>query len=375
MNKYMKTKSSILVIAIITIVLSGGCIKKEEFDFKMTIEPQTVNYSITSDIIAKTSEIIKKRLNNYGIAEENINLEISENKIYLTLNKIDTGKTAIIEKLVTVQGKIGFWETYENSELIEYLINVNKLLLEINLNKENKIFMPSVSKKVTADTIKSDINLPDQLNEDILSTDGDASREEFINQNPLFGILMPRLDNEGKPLPSCMIGLSAEKDTAKVNGYFKMKEVKALFPRDIRFYWSHSPYPWDNTKSLYEFHAIKVNTFEGKAPVGGDVIVSAKAVTNKYGTDVRLNISMNSEGARIWARMTKDNINRCIAVVLDGYVRSYPRVMNEITGGNTEITGDFSLSEVQYLAAILGSGENGLPTKLQVSEKQIIKKE
>jgi SecD/SecF fusion protein len=151
-----------------------------------------------------------------------------------------------------------------------------------------------------------------------------------------------------------------------------MKELKYIFPHDLRFYWSHSPYKYDETQTLFEVHAIKATSMPGEAPLSGNVIVSAKAVTSKNRSDVKLDLTMNHEGAMIWGRITKDNINRCIAVVIDGYVRSYPRVMNEITGGNTEITGNFSLAEAQYLSAILSSGSEVPPLKLQVTEKQVL---
>lgn len=371
----MKTNYSIIAAIILTLLFSAGCIKKEAFDLKMTIEPLLVSNSVSSDNLAKASEIINKRLINYGLAKENINLRISEDKIYLTISKIDTGKVAIIEKLVTVPGKIGFWETYENSELIDYLSSANKLLLEMNINKEEEILSQPVEDKRKDDTSKTETNLLDELYEDSTTVAEDVSRKEFVKQNPLFGILVPRVDYEGKPIPSCLIGLSSVKDTAKVNSYFKMKEVRALFPRNAGFYWSYNPYPWDNTQSYFEFHAIKIIDINGEAPVGGSEIVEAKAVKNKSGSDIRLSFSMNAEGAKRFARMTKENINRCIAVLIDGYVRSYPRVSNEIKDGKIEITGDFSMDEAQYLAGILGSGENGLPLKLNITDKQITKEE
>ena len=103
------------------------------------------------------------------------------------------------------------------------------------------------------------------------------------------------------------------------------------------------------------------------------MITSAKVITSKNRSDIKLDLSMTHEGAMKWGNVTRENINRCIAVVIDGYVRSYPRVMNEITGSNTEITGNFSSAEAQYLAAILSSGGNGLPLKLQIAEKRLIK--
>ena len=115
---------------------------------------------------------------------------------------------------------------------------------------------------------------------------------------------------------------------------------------------------------MYELHAIKITTRDGRPPLDGDVITSARTSSGVTGSEVKVDMSMNAEGAKTWARMTRENIDRCIAVVLDGYVRSYPRVQNEITGGNTEITGDFTIEEADDLANILKSGKLPAPAKI-----------
>jgi SecD/SecF fusion protein len=161
-----------------------------------------------------------------------------------------------------------------------------------------------------------------------------------------------------------MIGLASSKDTAKVNNFLKMNQIKALFPRDLRMMWSQNPYKYDPTKTLYELHAIKVTTRDGRPPLDGDVITSARTSSGITGGEVKVDMSMNAEGAKTWARMTRENINRCLAVVLDGYVRSYPRVQNEITGGSTEITGDFTIEEADDLANILKSGKLPAPARI-----------
>ncbi len=127
--------------------------------------------------------------------------------------------------------------------------------------------------------------------------------------------------------------------------------------------WSQNPYKEDPTKSMYELHAIKITTRDGRPPLSGDVITSARTSTGVSG-DVKVDMSMNSEGSKTWARMTRENIGRCLVVVLDGYVRSYPRVQNEITGGNTEITGDFTIEEADDLANILKSGKMPAPSHI-----------
>ncbi len=241
--------------------------------------------------------------------------------------------------MITGYHKLEFWETYENKEVIEYLTKAN--------------------------------SLPGKSN--VINEVDDSARNEFYRQNPLFGILIPRVTANGQALPSSLIGLAALKDTAKVNSYLKMSDVKALFPGDLRFFWSHNPYKYDKTKSLYELHAIKVTTSNKQVPLDGSVIISAKTTTGHANSEVIIDLTMDSDGSRTWAGITRENINRCIAVVYDGHVRSYPRVMNEISGGNTEITGDFTIEEANEIVNILKSGE--LPFELKIVEEQIIKEE
>jgi len=161
-----------------------------------------------------------------------------------------------------------------------------------------------------------------------------------------------------------MIGLASLKDTARVNNLLKMNQIKALFPRNLKFAWSQNPYKYDATKTYYELHAIKITTRDGRPPLDGDVITSARPSSGITGSEIKVDMSMNAEGAKIWARMTRENVDRCIAVVLDGYVRSYPNVIGEITGGNTEISGDFTIEEADDLANILKSGKLPAPAKI-----------
>jgi SecD/SecF fusion protein len=334
-------KINYIIVAIIIAAFSfGGCTAKRNFDYKVTVVPQTYNSVTTPGDVNKAAEVINKRLNYFfSIPQNRIKLDVTENKISLTVCKIDTSIIDGIKALITGYDKLEFWETYENKEVIEYLTQANSLL-----GKSNVIYAVD-----------------------------DSARKEFTRQNPLFGILMPRVDVDGQPLPSSLIGLAALKDTAKVNSYLKMSDVKSLFPGDLRFFWSHNPYKYDRTKSLYELHAIKVTTGNKQALLDGSVIISAKTTTGSTNSVVKIDLTMDSDGARTWAGITRTNINRCIAVIYDGHVRSYPRVMNEISGGNTEITGDFTIEEANEIVNILKSGE--LPFELRIVEEQIIKRE
>lgn len=331
-------KTNFIIVAIIIVAISfGGCTKKENFDFRVTIVPESKNSVITQNGMNAAAEIISKRLNNsFGISQENMKLDVTEDQISLTISKADTSKIALIKKISIGYARLEFWETYENREIIGFLLKVNSIL------------------------------------KNVLNTAEATNHEEIKNQDPFFGMLRPMIKAGGEPLPSCMIGLVSGKDTSEINKYLKLDQIKMLFPGDIKFFWSAKPYKYDPSKSSFGLHAIKVTTGNKQAPLDGSVIISAKAITGPSKSSVKIDLTMNTEGASTWANITRRNINRCIAVVLNGYVRSYPRVQTEISGGNSEISGDFTLEEANDFVNILKSGQ--LPFELKILSEQIIKK-
>jgi SecD/SecF fusion protein len=335
-----------------------------------------INFNSTNDQVLKVLDgevtvaidnafnILRTRIDRFGVVQPNISKLATKGRILIELPGQTDPKR--VRELLQGTANLEFWETYENRELLGYFTQANRLLKEMQLTASKKDTLKSEVKTGTAvtDTTKKDQNLLDLISKDTTKTAEATSRSEFNLQNPLFGVLNPRVDQQGQPLRSSMVGLALVTDTARVNAYFKMSQIKALFPRDVKFLWSQNPYKYDPTKSMYELHAIKVTTRDGRAPMGGDVITSARTSSGVTGSEVKVEFQMSAEGAKTWARMTRENINRCIAVVLDGYVRSYPNVMNEITGGNTEITGDFTIDEATDLANILKSGKMPAPAKI-----------
>ncbi len=338
---------------------------KEKINFNSTNEEVLkVLGAEVSDAITNAFNILRTRIDRFGVVQPNITKLATEGRILIELPGQNNPKR--VRELLQGTANLEFWETYENSEILPYLSQANNLLKEILANSEKPKSEEQASKveSAVADTSKKDQSLLDLIAKDTTKVPEATTREEFTLQNPLFGILAPRVDEKGQPLPSCMVGLASAKDTARVDSYLNMKQIKALFPRDLKFMWSQNPYKYDPTKSLYELHAIKITTRDGRPPLDGDVITSARTSSGVTGSEVKVDMTMNAEGSKIWARMTRENIGRCIAVVLDGYVRSYPRVQNEITGGSTEITGDFTIEEADDLANILKSGKLPAPAKI-----------
>ena len=334
-----------------------------------------INFNSTNDQVLKVLDgeitvaitnafnILRTRIDRFGVVQPNITQLATKGRILIEQPGQNNPKR--VRELLQGTANLEFWETYENSEIIAYLSKANNLLKEIQANTEkaNVTTTASTQKSAVSDTTKKDQSLLDLINKDTTKVVEASTRAGFTQQNPLFGILLPRVTAQGQPLPSSMIGIASSKDTAKVNAYLRMNQIKALFPRDLKLMWSQNPYPQDPTKTMYELHAIKVTTRDGRAPLGGDVITSARTSTGVTG-DVKVDMTMNSEGSKTWARMTRENIGRCLVVVLDGYVRSYPRVQNEITGGSTEITGSFTIEEADDLANILKSGKMPAPTHI-----------
>ena len=338
---------------------------KEKINFNSTNDEvmKVLDAEVTS-AITNAFNILRTRIDRFGVVQPNITQLATKGRILIELPGQNNPKR--VRELLQGTASLEFWETYENGEILGYLSAANNLLREIQTNTENISITPvqTADKAATADTTKKEQSLLDLIEKDTTKAAGAETLEDFTRQNPLFGILSPRVTPQGEPLPSSMIGLSSAKDTARVNRYLKMNQIRALFPRDLKLMWSQNPYQYDPTKSLYELHAIKITTRDGRAPLDGDVVTSARPTSGVTGSEVKVDMSMNAEGAKIWARMTRENVGRCLAVVLDGYVRSYPRVQTEITGGNTEINGDFTIEEADDLANILKSGKLPAPARI-----------
>jgi len=317
-----------------------------------------------SGSISNAFNILRTRIDRFGVVQPNITQLATKGRILIELPGQNNPQR--VRELLQGTANLEFWETYENSEIIGYLSEANNLLKEIQVNTE--IVTPSETEPAVpgeiADTTVQEQSLLDLLEQDTSVTAEATTLEEFTQQNPLFGLLNPRVDAQGQPLPTSMIGLASSKDTAKVNSYLKMNQIKAIFPRDLRLMWSQNPYKYDPSETLYELHAIKVTTRDGRPPLDGDVVTSARTSSGVTGSEVEVNMTMNAEGAKIWARMTRENVGRSLIVALDGYVRSFPTVSGEIPGGSTEITGDFTLEEADDLANILKSGKLPAPARI-----------
>lgn len=348
---------------------------KDKINFNSTnAEVMKVLDSEVNIAITNAFNILRTRIDRFGVTQPNITQLSTKGRILIELPGVNNPKR--VRELLSGTASLEFWETYENGEVIGSLSQANTLLREIQSNvkksadslktvKNSKNVKTGQAGTAVNDTTKKEQSLLDIINKDTTSkATENQSLEQFTSQNPLFGILRPHVDQQGQPYAGSLVGLASFRDTVMVNKYLKMNQVRILFPRDLRFYWSQNPYKFDKSKSMYELHAIKVTTRDGRAPLDGGVITSARPSSGVVTSDIKVDMSMNTEGAKTWARLTRENIGRCIAVVLDGYVRSFPRVSVEITGGNSEITGDFTLDEATDLSNILMSGKLPAPARI-----------
>ena len=322
----------------------------------------------TTAAIDNAFNILRTRIDRFGVVQPNISQASVKGRILIELPGVKDPKR--VRELLQGTANLEFWETYENSEIIPYLSAINTLLRDIQV-ADAKLKATTSTTTTTATSAKPDTTTAgDQSLLNLLQTDttttaaADQTLEQFTVENPLFGILIPRVTQAGEALPSSMVGLASFKDTAKVNSYLKLPQVKSILPRDLKLFWSQAPYKYDETGVMYELHAIKVTTRDGRAPLDGSVITGARPSSGATTSEITVDMTMSSDGAKTWARMTRDNIGRSIAVVLDGYVRSYPTVQTEITGGSTQISGDFTIEEADDLANILKSGTLPAPARI-----------
>ena len=185
-----------------------------------------------------------------------------------------------------------------------------------------------------------------------------ADLEQIKKEHPLLAVLQVNPSGQGP-----VVGYANYKDTADINKYLSMPEIQAEMPKDLRLKWGVSPFEYDPKAQTFELYAIKSTERNGRAPLEGDVVVNAKDEFDHYGKPA-VSMSMNTDGARRWAQLTKQNVGKAIAIVLDGYVYSAPNVNQEITGGNSQITGHFTPEQAKDLANVLKSGKMPAPAHI-----------
>lgn len=320
----------------------------------------------TQVAIDNSFEIIRTRIDRFGVAQPNIQQLQTAGRILVELPGVDDPKR--VRKLLQGTANLEFWETYDNTEVYPFLAQANQKLVEILALRANPSAAPldTTVQAAAADSASSLLNeLEAKATTDSASVDPNSN---MAKQFPLFSVLQPSATAEGQLFPGAAVGTSHFKDTATVNDYLAMDQVKALLPRNLAFKWTAKPI--DTEEKFFRLIAIKVTGRDGRAPLEGDVITDARQDYADMGSSPEVTMNMNSEGAKVWARLTKDNVGKSIAIVLDGYVRSYPNVNGEITGGRSSITGLESVEEAKDLANILKSGK--MPAPAIIIQEEVV---
>ena len=326
--------------------------------------------------IDNSFNILRTRIDRFGVTQPNIQ-SLGAGRVLVELPGVKDPER--VRKLLQGTAKLEFWETYDASEIWSAMEAANTKIKELNDLKVKNAKAIDTTKTIAKANAKGDttakkgLALLQKMNsaKDTGKKDSSkvAKKGNGANEYPLFSILTPNTSSKNTLQKGPVVGISHIKDTAKVNAYLADERVRKLFPANIRFMWTVKAL--DKGGNFHQLIAIKAPR-DGKAPLEGDVITNARPESSQNAGAVNVSMSMNQEGSAIWARLTKENAasHRSIAVVLDGYVYSFPSVQNEITGGNSQITGNFTIAEAKDLANVLQSGK--LPAPAKIVEEAIV---
>ena len=319
--------------------------------------------------IQNSFNVLRTRIDRFGVVQPNIQKLSQPGRILIELPGIKEPER--VRKLLQGSANLESWETYENSEILPMLAQINREYAAMAPQAEETKAETQVQKAESQKKAESDdlAELVDNLGTDSAAVEADQAAQlaEYKRQNPLFGILNPSVSANGQAYRGPVVGTVHYTDTAKVNAMLESQIAKAVLPRDVRFYWTVKAI--DEAGSYYQLVALKAQR-DGRASLEGDVITDARADFSQLSAYANVSMSMNAEGAKAWQRITKDNIGKSVAIVLDGYVYSYPTVQNEIAGGNSQITGHFTVEEAKDLANTLKSGK--MPAPARIIEESVV---
>jgi len=354
--------------------------------------------------IDRTFNILRTRIDRFGVTQPNIQKLSTAGRILVELPGIKEPER--VRKLLQGTAQLEFWETYQFTDLSPFFTDANKRLQNLSSltpavdslkikadslttadtaakavlkaapDKNKKQEAPKAKKENIAkkDSAKSKSDLLSKIDstkggKDSLEKGRGKSFEKYAKENPLFAYLRPAFiqNQKGQFFPSegSTVGYASIKDTSKVNHLLKL--VKNIFPRDLKLAWGVKPEA--EMPDVLQLYALKVTSRDGTAPLGGDVIVDARQDYDQNGK-IEISMNMNSEGARIWKRLTGENVGKQIAIALDGYVYSAPRVNDEIPNGRSSISGNFTVDEAKDLANILKAGK--LPAPARIVEEAVV---
>ena len=309
--------------------------------------------------------VVRNRIDKFGVVQPNIQkLEGRDGRIMVEMPGIKEPER--VRKLLQGSANLEFWETYNSQEIIPALAQLNQKYAALDTEVDTAAVETTdsvVVETVKAVVPKEGLAAAIAAKKDAKDNTSAGKDEELIKkQNPLFSVFQPV---QGQSLS--LLGYALARDTAAVNKVIYSDVARQVIPADCKLLWSAKPSDISTKADVYELHAIKVTEPSGRAPLEGDVITTAKDEFDQMGHPC-VSMQMNSDGARRWAQLTKMNIGRAVAIVLDGSVYSAPRVNGEIAGGNSQITGNFTIEDTKDLANTLNSGKMPAPTRIVQEE-------
>jgi SecD/SecF fusion protein len=326
----------------------------------------TVIRKETDAAIDNSFQILRTRIDRFGVTQPNIQQLQTKGRILVELPGVKDVKR--VRKLLQGTANLEFWETYENSEVYSYLLEANKRLREVKAAQASIATSTTVATTPTAvkDTSKSANSLVSEIKKQEKDSLAAGSTEDIAKNFPLFAVLTPNTSRDGQISRGPVVGYAHIKDTAQVNTFLKMQQIKSVFPRTLIFRWSAKPTGDD--ENFYQLLAIKVSSRDGRAPLDGGAVTEARQDFGQNQASSVVDMTMNAEGAKVWQRMTRENVGKSVAVVLDDYVQSFPTVQGEIPNGRTEISGQFTVDEAKDLANMLKSGRMPAPARIMQEE-------
>ena len=345
------------------------------FELKDKITPQSTDAQVVSVLknelksaIDNSFNVLRTRIDRFGVVSPNIQRLETAGRILVELPGVKEPER--VRKLLQGSANLEFWETYQLPEVYQQLVAADNILATV-LKEHNDEAAVTETETVSADgtettatetvtdnaaaTSEAD-SLLQQIAQDKPEAQANQSMEEFAKQHPLFALLQINQYN-GQLGRGAAVGVANVRDIPKINEYLAMKQVKDVLPRNLSLKWGVKAI--DEKEQFFELYAIKVTNRDGTPALGGDVVTDANAdfVQQAGRSEQQVSMAMNAEGAKAWARLTKENIGKAIAIVLDDMVYSAPNVNDEITGGRSQITGHFTPEEAKDLANVLKSGK------------------
>ena len=332
-------------------------------------EVEKVLRSEVSSAIDNSFNVVRTRIDQFGVVQPNIQrIQGAEGRIMVEMPGIKEPER--MRKLLQGSANLEFWETYNAEEIIPYLQQLDQRLAsgeqETASKKdtaaaEQKAKEAAPAKKQAAPKFK----LNNGKKADNIKATPESELEQAKKQHPLLAFLQ----TTGSGSLS-LVGYASARDTAAINKAIYGQVAKQVLPTDLRLMWSAKPTDNIQAKNIYELHALKVTTTNGRAPLEGDVITDASDQFNHVSGAPEVSMSMNSEGARRWSELTKANRGKAIAIVLDGVVYTSPRILSQIDGGQSSITGNFTIEDTKDLANTLKSGR--MPAPAHIVQEEVV---